>query len=166
MERFKRLKSPFEGYSISELGRVFSHKRNIYLKQNENLDGYLVVRLSGGSRRAKKTFTVHKLVLTYFKPTKVKNLTVNHINTNRKDNRLENLEWLTHAENVKHSRELGRYSTCGFKNSRSKLNEKQVVDIRSRYEDGEIIYRIWKEHYNFLTYRTVSLCAKGVTYAT
>lgn len=96
----------YEGmYQVSNLGRIKSlnymgQKGNeSILLQRINEDGYCDVRLSKNDHRKRKL--VHRLVLKSF--VGFSDLTVNHINEIRSDNRLENLEYMTTRENVTYS---------------------------------------------------------------
>nr|DAH15328.1 MAG TPA: homing endonuclease [Caudoviricetes sp.] len=124
----------YEGYyQISNLGRVKSLSRKTYKSSGEfhrtkkerikvpktTKDGYNAVTLSVNCKD--KTFSVHSLVANAFitKPDSKKPLEINHIDTNRKNNCADNLEWVTHEENVAHSVALGHYSVhSGEKNGR------------------------------------------------
>lgn len=80
-------------------------------------DGYQKVHLRDGKRV--KTFRVHTLILTAFLgPAEGKE--ANHKNGSRADNRIENLEWLTHAENIRATYAAGRgvQQQPGYKNPR------------------------------------------------
>jgi hypothetical protein len=69
-------------------------------------DGYQkVVLTKNGIRSTKK---VHRLVASAFYG-EYKELSVNHIDSNRANNRIENLEWVTHLENIRHARKNNRY---------------------------------------------------------
>ena len=65
-------------------------------------DGYTQVRLSLGSRQDTKTIGVHILIASTFLPNPEQKPTVNHINKNKHDNSLVNLEWATYKEQVDH----------------------------------------------------------------
>ena len=95
----------YEGlYEVSNLGRVKSLKRGKcnnekLLKLREgNRGGYLVVILYKDKKRT--TYNVHKLVAMTFIPNPENKPFIDHINTIRTDNRVENLRWVTERENA------------------------------------------------------------------
>jgi len=71
------------------------------LKPWDNCRGYYTVWIC--NTNGKKKTTVHKIVATAFLPNTENKPTVNHKNHDRKDNRLENLEWATYSEQTIHS---------------------------------------------------------------
>lgn len=88
-------------YLISSFGRVKSLKkanREIILKHNTANYGYATVSLSNGKE---KTYRVHRLVAQAFIPNPLNKPHVEHINTVKTDNRVENLRWATAEENNK-----------------------------------------------------------------
>ena len=122
----------FPNYFVSNYGEVYSKticSRNKYgdlkkLKFCIDTTGYPFVNL----HKDKKTFKkhIHRLVAEAFIPNPDNKSDVNHINGNRADNKVENLEWNTRSENIKHSyRMLGR----------KPANMKAVLQIK----DGVII---------------------------
>ena len=95
----------FPDYQVSTLGRVFSMKRDKILKPYKSR-GYCLVDL--GTRKIKRCAVyVHRLVAETFIPNPENKEEVNHKNSRRDDNRVENLEWVTPKENVRHSYEFG-----------------------------------------------------------
>lgn len=89
------------GYIIHPEGRVFSQKIGRFLKHAITVNGYHQV---APYLKGKKTYYfVHRLVAEKFIPKKDGKNQVNHINANKSDNHIENLEWVTGAENVFHS---------------------------------------------------------------
>lgn len=95
----------FEKYDIDNNGRVFSNNynhtnRRKELRQYLDQDGYPYVFFVINSKRTKRM--VHRLVAENFLQQPSKKHQVNHINGIRNDNKLENLEWVTHQENVIH----------------------------------------------------------------
>lgn len=75
------------------------------VKSRIDLAGYETVRLS--LNRQTRTHFVHRLVATCFVPNPELKPYVNHINGQKSDNRAENLEWVTHQENIIHAYRSG-----------------------------------------------------------
>ena len=91
----------YDGYQVSNKGRVKStivRKEGKLLKPVVNKLGYFQLGLSVNGKS--KTHYVHRLVAETFIPNPDKKLCIDHINTDRTDNRVENLRWCTHKENI------------------------------------------------------------------
>ena len=101
-------------YSIAKDGRVFSHNVNKYMKPCSDRNGYVSVNLSMGKRDNVKRVSIHRLVAKAFIPNPDNKPQVNHINGIKTDNRVENLEWVTCKENVKHARENGLLNNADY----------------------------------------------------
>ena len=82
------------------------------LKFNKNPNGYLQVRLSKNG--VAKTYRVNRLIALTFIENPLNKKTVNHINGNKLDNRVENLEWATEREQAIHRHNILKvpYSDC------------------------------------------------------
>lgn len=100
----------YEGfYEVSSLGNVRSLKRATtngkVLKQGRRPNEYLKVTLCKNNNH--KTRAVHRLVAEAFIPNPNNLPEVNHKDGNKRNNSVENLEWVTREENVWHSMEVG-----------------------------------------------------------
>lgn len=97
----------YEGrYLISNLGNLKSliwwrKKKTRVVIPSISINGYLYVGLNDGC--VIKTYGIHRLVAMAFIPNTEGKPEVNHINRNPQDNRPSNLEWMTEAENIRHS---------------------------------------------------------------
>ncbi len=95
----------YEGlYDISESGVITNLKSGNTLDGSINSYGYRVVSLTKNGR--KKDFKVHRLLATAFIPNPHGLRVVNHIDGNKLNNSLDNLEWCTHGENNIHARKV------------------------------------------------------------
>lgn len=93
-----------EDYMIDTDGVVYT-KRGKPFKTSLNPHGYEIVTLM--TDRAPHSYPVHRLVLMQFSPcASAKDLQVNHIDGIRNNNKLENLEWVTPKENIRHARDV------------------------------------------------------------
>lgn len=96
----------YEGiYTVNKNGDVFSIKRNRFLNPSINKDGYSCVSLSKNGKS--KQHRVHRIVAESFLENPENKRTVNHINLNKQDNSLINLEWATDFENINHAIQNG-----------------------------------------------------------
>lgn len=139
-------------YLVSENGDVWSvrSKRNLVPKLQKS--GYLRIALSVTGCR--KDFPIHRLVALAFIPNPENKPTVNHINENKTDNRVENLEWATtHEQNV-HGTRTARamantdwavrsakmdYVEIARKHDYSTMNSAQMKKVAQKDREGNVI---------------------------
>jgi len=115
------------------------------IAQNKTKFGYFSLKLS------RRSYQVHRIIAKTFIPNPENKPQVNHINGIKTYNRVENLEWCTSKENVKHSYEIGLASGSrrrGSKNGQSKLIESDVVNIRLMYRQRKMSAGDLSELYN------------------
>ena len=89
----------YTSYQISNRGRVRNKSKKI-LKANKNHYGYLMINLSKNGKA--KTFLIHRLVAFMFVDGYFNGAEVNHIDENKENNDVNNLEWCTHIDNINH----------------------------------------------------------------
>lgn len=112
-------------YMVSTYGRIKNKKTGKIMKLSFDNYGYLKISLK--HRGISITRTVHRLVMETFNPNPDKTKQVNHINGIKTDNRLENLEWVTVSENIKHAFSLGlKKPRKGEESNFNKYNEEII----------------------------------------
>jgi len=103
-------------YSITPDGKVFSHKKpggngrgkvldysyKRELKPQLSKKGYLIIILEQNTNRMKNT-SIHRLVAETYIPNPNNYDTINHIDENKTNNHVSNLEWMSNADNVAYS---------------------------------------------------------------
>ena len=158
----------YEGlYQVSNFGRVRSFQKDKMkiLKSGFSAFGYLRVVLCKDFQ--KKNRSIHILVAKAFIPNPEGKTQVNHIDGDKKNNHVSNLEWATPAENIHHAFEVGlRKSGC--EHFRAKLTAEQVREIRRDCVPGDpergfkafagkfnVIYETISDAYHRITYKNV-----------
>ena len=131
----KDIKGYEDLYFATSNGQIWSCKTRSYLSQNKDKRGYLRVALrKDGIERTEK---VHRLVLSAFVPQPKGKDQVNHIDGNKKNNNLNNLEWVTGKENMQHSFAMGlEKGRKGEEHNMAKLSNEDVLTIRKLYAGG------------------------------
>ena len=108
----------YEGfYQVSNLGNVKrvgsfrgvnkAYLNNYYLTPVDNGKGYNRIKLTVNNKS--KRVMLHRLIAEAFIENPNCYPCINHINANRKDNRIENLEWCTQSQNCLHSVKMGTW---------------------------------------------------------
>lgn len=130
-------------YTIDENGNIFDVANNRYKHCTIDHKGYIRCSLYINGRSKNKL--VHRLVLMTFNPVEgMENLQVNHIDGNKKNNNINNLEWCTQSENQRHAFRIGLISRKGTKNSQCRLSEARVIEIANLILEGHTIADIRK----------------------
>ncbi len=103
----------FENYAITEIGEIYSLKRIAgrsgkgistkcnKMKLSSDNNGYQILSLTKNKKRY--TRSLHRLVAITFIPNPENKRTINHIDGNKKNNNVSNLEWATYKENSDHA---------------------------------------------------------------
>jgi transcriptional regulator with AAA-type ATPase domain len=150
----------YEGlYQVSSLGRVKSlgYGKERILKGFIN-SLYLKVCLCNNKKQL--NFLIHRLVGQAFISNPENKPEINHIDGDKTNNRVDNLEWVTHKENMEHSNRTGLRNNCncgfasvninnkGEKHPNCKLNDVQVLEIREKYSIGIYTQQNLADEYN------------------
>ena len=106
MEIWKAIEGTNGTYEVSNTGKVrcLNYKMTGKTKEltcTEKVGGYLQLRVTVDGKR--KTVVVHRLVAKAFIPNPENKPEVNHKDGNKKNNHVDNLEWATRSENIRHA---------------------------------------------------------------
>lgn len=108
MKGFKDIKG-YEGlYKINNKGEVYSYYRNIIIKNQLQNTGYMSIILCKDTN--KKLHLIHRLVASAFIDNIQIKPCVNHIDGDKTNNNLNNLEWVTYSENRQHALDNGLWT--------------------------------------------------------
>lgn len=127
---------PIEGYAgrytINEHGEIYSLLSNKYLSRCADSHGYpLVVLCTETGKR--KTCKVHRLVALHFIPNPNNLPVINHIDGNKLNSLVSNLEWCTHQHNAQHAVDMGLSSPTGREQV---LTDERLAACQMAYDHG------------------------------
>lgn len=158
-EIWKPVKGFELGYEISNHGRLKSISRVVdyglkkairpskILKPRTGKSGYSYTNLS--INKIRKTKKIHRLVAEAFLPLINGKINVNHIDGDKLNNKLSNLEWCTSSENTMHAYKLGlKNGVKGEKSHLSKLTKEDVLEIRHIKKTRNLSNQNISEKYN------------------
>jgi hypothetical protein len=125
-----------EYFQVSNLGNIFSKRTRKILITPLSKTGYPLLSTKFGGRKGKyKTIKVHRMVAEAFISNPDNKPFVNHVDGNKNNNVVTNLEWVTAKENSVHAVETGLHKPLrGMKHGSSKLTDDNVNYIRENYK--------------------------------
>ena len=95
-----KIMTGYPNYIITNDGKVYNLQRKQYLTFSKHENGYMFVGLSDGKKR--NNFSAHRLVALLFLDNPYNYPEVNHIDFDKSNNTIKNLEWISHSDNMKH----------------------------------------------------------------
>ena len=151
----------YENYMISNLGNVkslnYNHTDREHLLSPGNCNGYLRVNLCKNG--VKKYFLVHRLVYSTFVGEIPEGCEINHINENKTDNRLCNIEAISHKANINWGTGIAR-SAAAQKNHPQKSKVVEAIDKVT----GRVVFTFpstQEAGRNGFSSRNVAACCRG-----
>lgn len=132
-------------YDVYENGYIYDVKKDMPLKTSIAKNGYLQAYIHYNDKG--KMWGVHRFIMFVLNPVEnMEKLEVNHINGNKLDNRLCNLEWCTSSENKIHAFKIGLMTQSEEHNAGAKLSDDQFIEICELLQNGEKIKNIAKKY--------------------
>lgn len=178
MEKWKEVEG-FKYYEVSNKGRVRSwrdcnegkREEPRILKAGTTKAGYKLVSFWDNDNKKHHSFNVHRLVAEAFIPNPENKPYVNHSDSDRSNNTVNNLEWVTAKENNTHAMEAGRMDLSGLEDRKgethgmSKLTREAVIDIKKTARDNGYFYGLKElaEKYDVST-TTIQYVVNGHTW--
>ena len=146
---------------VSNLGRVRSLLRSCktILKLQKDSKGYLRVRVT--VNRQKLSFKVHREVAKAFIPNPENKPQVNHIDGNKTNNAVDNLEWATNKENVHHAQETGLFEPVMEAARRSNERRKKPIVAIEISSGGRIAFPSVSDAERYFVSRHITSVLKG-----
>src|SRR5690625_5086241 len=166
MEVCKDIKGYAVLYQVSRLGRIKSLARNFKRKKGgivfvdecirkpgKTHDGYSIINLMKHGKS--KSYRLHRIVAKHFIPNPENKPQINHIDGDKANNRVKNLEWVTQSENIRHAYSHGlikipkgneHWASRSKKFNYRVLSNEIIEAIEKRLESGEFQKSIAKDY--------------------
>lgn len=123
-------------YSISNFGRIYDHRDNKFIRYSTDKDGYFLASISIAPNVYKK-IRVHRCELLSFNfIPNFEYMQVNHIDGNKQNLNLYNLEWVTPIDNTRHGWDTGLNNNIGINNGNGKFTDKLIMQICEYIDNG------------------------------
>ena len=102
----------FSNYAANKDGDIYSLKRKKIINKNKDSNGYLFFIICSKKQEKPKTYSQHRFVYEVFRGPIPRFFEIDHVNSCKTDNRIKNLQLLTHKQNIEKSKNKAIISTC------------------------------------------------------
>lgn len=136
MKKWRYISGYNNKYKVNNFGDVHSLISNIILKEYVEKNGYARVTLFNNSGR--KKISVHRITLCAFTDKRLDYcMQVNHVDGNKLNNRLDNLEWVSGSENIKHAH-INNLKPSGSDMYNSNCRSSDILEIVNYLRDTRL----------------------------
>ena len=130
-------KTQYQNYEVSNTGVVRNIKKKEPLDPNPGTNGYQKISIAMGKGQKGITKEVHRIVAETFKPNSNPGLVVDHIDGDKLNNHIDNLQWVTQKQNLKKAKRKGT--------NQPRLTQSQIDEIVVSRKDGKSFNKITNE---------------------
>lgn len=148
-------------YLVYSDGTIYGPKGKP-LRHRPNSDGYSIVTM--GKKGHRTTQFVHRIVAQLFLPNPNGLPEIDHLDNNRANPSLDNLEWVTRRENTGRASARGSHKDAhkGERNGRANLTAALVMQMRAEYQAGARITDLLEKYGH--PFNTISNAVRGITW--
>jgi hypothetical protein len=129
IEIWKEIKDYEDLYKINNFGKIISLRNN--RERKSHLDKYGYYRSILSKDKKQRNVIISRMVAEAFIPNPNNLPQVNHIDGNKQNNHVSNLEWISNIDNQIHARKTGLINNNGVNSGNSKFTEEDVIKIRN-----------------------------------
>ena len=140
----------FSNYAASKDGVVINVKNNKIISMSKNNSGYLFFSIYNKNLKKTKTNYQHRFVFEVFNGKIPSHLEIDHLNNDKTDNRVKNLQLLTHQQNIEKSKNKPIISTCIQTGEERRFKSVKTAGIELDINYSHIS-KVCKKIYKFLT---------------
>lgn len=138
---FESIKGFNGEYLINKKGEIFSNKTKKILKGSIDSDGYTVMKLN------KKIYKLHRLVAVQFIENPLDKPQVNHLDGNKRNNEVSNLEWVSAKENIKHAHQTKLATNNHLKKKIMQMDlDGNVIAIYDSYREASLTVGVLEQN--------------------
>ena len=143
LTHFKEVVNLEEYFLVNEEGIFYSKRNKKITTPYLNPNGYMYICTTFGNKKITKSYSAHRLIAETFIPNFENRPYVNHIDGNKSNNCVSNLEWVTASDNTKHAINTGLLKIDHLLEHNKqirKLTEEQAKYIRENYKERDKIF--------------------------